>query len=256
MIGYKSSANDFLYPVENTKYNFSLGAGLPDSEKMLKGAGIKQGWKKFTKFMKNVGPKVVKTIMKGADWLSDQPVVQQVAQKVIKETTGVDVPVKEIVENVKSKDVNKILPNVVDVGKSLVEKWKDNNKKIQTSDLPTEDKKQVDETTKGLLQLKISPGKFGKNAEYANLAISKTDKKGALTFSVPKNRLLAVGVNRPVRIGAKDAGRLFQSGSSVRSGLEPTYMVSKITKDGKKGKVDKKTDPAKVDKWFDEMFGK
>lgn len=249
MLGHNKIKNDFLYPIGNSEYEYRISGRLHASEKMLKGAGIKEGWKKFTQFMKNIGPKVLKTAIKGADWLSDQPVVQQMAQKAIKEVTGADVPVKEIVQNIKSKDVNKILPNVVDTGKQLFEKWKEHNKKIQESDLPKEEKAQVDQTTKGLLQLKISPGKFGKNAQYANLAIQKSGSKGGMIWSVPKSRLAPLGINRPIKISAKDAGRLFQTGSSVNSGLEPTYMVSRITSDKKKGEV-------KVDKWFDEMFGK
>lgn len=258
MIGYKSRGNNFSYPISNEHYHYTTKGENYNSQLMIHNGGIREGWKKFTKFMKNIGPKIVKGVYKTADWLSDTG-VGKTLQKGIEDTTGVKVPIDKALQTVKDiqdKDYNK----VAETGLDLFKKWKDNRDKVNKSNLPEADKKEVNDTTEKLLNTDIKEASgLGKNAIYANLVNFKKGRLGNITYGVPMKRLEAIGeIKRPLKIAKRDAGRLFATGS-FGGALDPKFVVSAITKDGnnkeQKGKI-KGTRKLTAEEEFDKIFGK
>lgn len=251
MLGYKVSRSGFSYPLANEHKYYIDKQDVYHTQLMMHNGGIREGWKKFQKFMKNIGPKIVHGIGKAANWLADNQAVGEMAQNVIKETTGLDVPVNkatEIIKDIKNKDTNKLL----ETSKDLFNKWKENRDKANKSNLQEADKKEINDTTDKLLKIdeKQASG-LGKNAVYANLVdFKRKGRLGNLTYGIPMNRLEAIGeTKRPMKISKKDAGRLFATGS-FGGELDPKYVVSEIKKDGKKkGKIN-------VDEEFNKIFGK
>lgn len=259
MLGYKQTSNYFLYPVKNEHREYIDEGHVKSTQLILHNGGLKEGWHKVSSFLKNLGPKFINGIFKGADWLADHPDVTKKIQETAKDITGINMPIEKAVETI--KDVKeKNIPKLIETGKSIFDKWKENRDKIKASNLPEKDKKEVDNTTNELLKLNESQASgLGKNAVFANLVdFSKKSKKGGLTYGIPMGRLGAIGeTKRPMKISIKDAGRLFATGS-FGGELKPEYVVSKIEKDGKKGTISKTKIETKnkSEKEFDEIFDK
>ena len=60
MLGYHQTRDGFSYPIPNEhRYYIDKGGEVYHTQLMVHNGGIREGWKKLTKFLKNAGPKIV-----------------------------------------------------------------------------------------------------------------------------------------------------------------------------------------------------
>lgn len=205
---------------------------------------------KIHNFLKKIGPKIVHGGKKLLDFVASDPTVRSLisstANQLIENSgDSVNKIISTANNMVKNKKIDSdSVKDIVNSSKDLITKWKDNNRKVQASNvIKPETKAQVQENTDKLVEA-AGKGRLGaigklKNVSYLNL-LTKSSRGGSISPSASVVKEIRDALGLPTTsIAAK--GRMFLGE------LKPRYLVSQIigddtnfkTKPAKKGKIDK-----------------
>lgn len=214
---------------------------------------LKSFGSKVHNLLKKVGPKIIHGGRKLLNFVASDPTVKQLiastANQVLKDSgdtvNQMLAHANDVVKNVSEKKVKDTIDSgksVVKDVKDLVNKWKDNNKKVQTSNVKPETKSQVQENTEKLTEA-AEKGRLGtlpslKNVQYLNL-LTKSSRGGTIGTSASVVKEIRDALGLP-------ATPIAQKGRVFLGDLKPKYLLSEISgntnfgqKKPSKGKLDR-----------------
>lgn len=197
---------------------------------------LKSFGSKVHNLLKKVGPKIIHGGRKLLNFVASDPTVKQLiastANQVLKDSgdtvNQMLAHANDVVKNVSEKKVKDTIDSgksVVKDVKDLVNKWKDNNKKVQTSNVKPETKSQVQENTEKLTEA-AEKGRLGtlpslKNVQYLNL-LTKSSRGGTIGTSASVVKEIRDALGLP-------ATPIAQKGRVFLGDLKPKYLLSEIS---------------------------